>query len=73
MVQISSELEVQIVQVILTIWHAPTNPAIRHILFVVSRTGFFFFDSGVVFIMVDRISRNAATTKMMMPIQILWA
>jgi hypothetical protein len=47
MVQVSSKLEVQIVQIILTIWHAPTNPAIRHIRFVVSCTGLFFFDLGV--------------------------
>jgi hypothetical protein len=46
MVQVSSKLEVQIVQVILTIWHAPTNPAIRHIRLVVSCNGFFFFDLG---------------------------
>jgi hypothetical protein len=47
MVQVSSELEVQIVHVILTIWQAPTNPALRHIRFVVSCTGFVFFDLGL--------------------------
>jgi hypothetical protein len=77
-VQVSSKLEVHTVHVILTIWHAPTNAAILHILIIELRKGLLFFlflPEGSVLVIravATRISRKTATTDMIMPRQILW-